>query len=250
MEVKYNGSIQDMITEYDTLNVKAGISGVAYRTMLMKELPSAIFKQLTLVNPADKTDEELREIILTAGKNVEVWQATEKNFGIVRKAPKATGRISDKGSVQRTSTFRKPSQFNRQKKDTKQQGKVPQAFKSAEGKTYAQLVEGVPQAELKRRREAKECARCAWPSDRKGAHGTMKCFQSVKVTSGTADFQRNYQKLKVGGFEQLEDDPIDEYEIESDQEKEGQLQTSEGELPESSEDIATDWWNHTEDSSE
>jgi hypothetical protein len=73
MEVKYEGSIQDMITEYNTVNVKAGITGVAYRTMLMRGLLPQIFKQLTMVNPANKTDKELREIILTAGKNVELW---------------------------------------------------------------------------------------------------------------------------------------------------------------------------------
>jgi hypothetical protein len=82
----------------------------------------------------------------------------------------------------------------------------------------------------------------------------MKCFQSVKVKNGTADFvkARTYQKLKVGGFDRLEDDPIDEYDIESDEEKEGQLQTSEGELPtdDSSEDIAEECWNQPEDSSE
>jgi hypothetical protein len=76
MDVKYTGSIQDMITEYNTLNVKAGITGVAYRTMLMRSLPPQIFKQLNTVNPANKTDEELREIVLTAGKNVEILQAT------------------------------------------------------------------------------------------------------------------------------------------------------------------------------
>jgi hypothetical protein len=65
------------------------------------------------------------------------------------------------------------------------------------------MIEGVPKSEIGRRREAKKCLRCAWPSDRKGAHGTMKCFQKVKVTSGTADFvkPRTYQKLKVGGFD-------------------------------------------------
>jgi hypothetical protein len=52
-----------MITEHDTLNFKAGITGVAYRTMLMRGLSPQIFKQLTMVNPADKTDEELRKII-------------------------------------------------------------------------------------------------------------------------------------------------------------------------------------------
>jgi hypothetical protein len=50
MEVQYKGSIQDMITEYDTLNVKARITGMAYQTLLMRGLPPQIFKQLTTVN--------------------------------------------------------------------------------------------------------------------------------------------------------------------------------------------------------
>jgi hypothetical protein len=116
------------------------------------------------------------------------------------------------------------------------------------------MVEGIPSNEIKRRREAKECLRCTWRSDRKGAHGTLKCFQDAKITSTMVDFvkPRTYQKLKVGGFDQLEDDPIDKYEIASDEGKEVQVQTSEGELPteESSEDIAEDWWNQPEESSE
>ena len=248
-----------MITEYDTLNVKAGITGVAYRTMLMRGLPEQIFKQLTTVNPASKTNEELRSIILNTGKNVEVWQATQKDFGMINRPSKSTGRISETGAVQKQSTFQRTRKFDkgkgRQNNNYQSKNKeVPRSFKSPEGKTYAQMIEGVPTNEIKRRREAKECLRCAWPSDRKGAHSTMKCFQSVKVTNGTADFgkPRTYQKLKVGGFDQLEDDPINEFEIESDQEKEGQLQTSEGELPteELSEVVAEEWWNQPEDSSD
>ena len=120
------------------------------------------------------------------------------------------------------------------------------------------MVEGVSKNELERRKAAKECARCAWPSDRKGAHGMMKCFQNIKVSNGTADFgkPKAYQKLKVGGFDQqeegeIEEDPIDEYEIENEDEEEVQ-QTSDGELPteDSSEDIAEDWWNQQESSSD
>ena len=107
MDVKYEGSIQDMITEYDTLNVKAGITGVAYRTMLMRSLPPQIFKQLNTVNPANKTDEELREIVLTAEKNVEIWQATQKNFGLISKPSKSTGRISESGAIQKRPPFKR-----------------------------------------------------------------------------------------------------------------------------------------------
>jgi hypothetical protein len=111
------------------------------------------------------------------------------------------------GAVQKRSTFQRTGRFDTGKRQqtnnyqSKSKGNV-QTFKSAEGKTYAQMIEGVSKDEIKRRREAKESLRCAWPSDRKGAHGTMKCFQSVKVTNGTADFvkPRTYQKLKVGGL--------------------------------------------------
>jgi hypothetical protein len=50
------------------------------------------------------------------------------------------------------------------------------------------MIEGVTQNEIDIRKSAKECIRCAWPSDRKEAYSTMICFEDVKVTSGTADF--------------------------------------------------------------
>jgi hypothetical protein len=137
MEVHYKGSIQDMITEYDTLNVKAGITGVAYRTMLMRGLPKHIFKQLTMVNPADKTDEELRSIILTTGRNVEVWQATEKNFGMLNKPSKSTGGISETGAVQKRLAFKRAGKFEngrrQQTNNYQSKGKeVARSFKSPE----------------------------------------------------------------------------------------------------------------------
>jgi hypothetical protein len=140
MEVQYKGSIQDMIAEYDTLNVKAGITGVVYQTMLMRELPPQIFKQLTTVNPADKTDDKLREIILTAEKNIEAWQATERNFGIINKPSKSMGRISETGAVQMRPTFRqfrkfkirRPQQMDNYQTKRKE---VSWTFKSPGGKT-------------------------------------------------------------------------------------------------------------------
>jgi hypothetical protein len=48
----------------------------------------------------------------------------------------------------------------------------------------------------------------------------------------------------------LEDNLIDEYNVESDDAKEGKLQTLDEELPteESSKDITEDWWNQSENS--
>jgi hypothetical protein len=181
MEVQYKGSIQDMITEYNTLKVKAGITGVAHWTMLMRGRPPQIFKQQTTVNPVDKTDDELREIILTSRKNIEVWQATERNFGIINKPSKSMGRISKTGALQKHPTFKQSRKFENRRPQqidnyqTKRKD-VSWTFKSPGGKTYSQMVEGVPKNQIDRTREAKEYLRCAWPTDRKGANRMIKCF--------------------------------------------------------------------------
>jgi hypothetical protein len=111
MAVQFKGSIQDMVTEYNTLNVKARITGVAYQMMLLRVLPQLIFMQLTTINPAGKTDDKLQEIILTAEKNVEVWQATEKNFIMINKPSKSTRRISKSGAIHKRPAFRQPRRF-------------------------------------------------------------------------------------------------------------------------------------------
>ena len=226
MEVRYEGNIQDMMMEYDTLNVKARITGVAYRTMIMKELPPQIFKQLVNSEPSRQNRRRTQRTHHKCWKECGSMASHGKEFRNIKrklKSNRTSFRVrvdSEKTSIQKTTKIQETNHRNKQIRINKE---VPQGFKSAEGKTYEQMIEGVPEEEVKRRRAAKECLRCAWPSDRKGAHGTMKCFQNVKVTSGTADFvkPKTYQKMKVGGYDQLEDEPIDNYEIESDKEKEG-----------------------------
>jgi hypothetical protein len=88
-----------------------------------------------MVIPANKTDDQLREIILTAGKNVEVWLATERTFGIINPPWKSTGQISETGAVQKRPTFRQCRKFeNRrlQQMDNYQtkRKEVSQTFKS------------------------------------------------------------------------------------------------------------------------
>jgi hypothetical protein len=267
-ELRYGGNVQDMITEFDTLNAKAKVFGVAYRTMLMSKLPSEIFKHLTLINPADKTDEELREIIINAGKNVEVWKANEKNFGFMGKtrvSETSSGRINkDRGKIQKPRGL--GSGFQRQRQRFEQRGtqqrlknnrgsSKPSPFVNAEGKTFKQLTEGIENSELARRRAAKECQRCAWPADRKGNHNTMKCIRDIKLSKGTADYghPKQYQKMKVGAYDQL-DDEDDDYMVGEPEEVE---ETSDGEKPSGSEsadseeedsDMADNWWEHQDSS--
>jgi hypothetical protein len=63
-------------------------------------------------------------------------------------------------------------------------------------KTFGTQTEGIDGSELRRRKAAGECQRCAWPQDRKGSHKTLDCFRWKKLEKGTAPFpkKKNYNK--------------------------------------------------------
>jgi hypothetical protein len=58
-------------------------------------------------------------------------------------------------------------------------------------KTFGTQTEGIEGSELRRRKAAGECQRCAWPQDRKGSHKTLDCIRWKRVEKGTAPFPKN-----------------------------------------------------------
>jgi hypothetical protein len=63
-------------------------------------------------------------------------------------------------------------------------------------KTFGTQTEGIDGSELRRRKAAGECQRCAWPQDRKGSHKTLDCFRWKRLEKGTAPFPRKKQYNK------------------------------------------------------
>ena len=57
-------------------------------------------------------------------------------------------------------------------------------------------IEGIEVSEIRRRKAADECLRCAWPGDRKGNHRVNDCCRQIKLDKGTANppKDRNYQR--------------------------------------------------------
>jgi hypothetical protein len=60
-------------------------------------------------------------------------------------------------------------------------------------KTFGTQTEGINGTELRRRKAAGECQRCAWPQDRKGSHKTLDCFRWKRIEKGTAPFPKKKQ---------------------------------------------------------
>jgi hypothetical protein len=58
-------------------------------------------------------------------------------------------------------------------------------------KTFGTQTEGIEGSELRRRKAAGECQRCAWPQDRKGDHKTLDCLRCKRLKKGTAPFPKN-----------------------------------------------------------
>jgi hypothetical protein len=58
-------------------------------------------------------------------------------------------------------------------------------------KTFGTQTEGIDGSELRRRKAAGVCQRCAWPQERKGSHKTIDCFRWKRLDKGTAPFPRN-----------------------------------------------------------
>jgi hypothetical protein len=63
-------------------------------------------------------------------------------------------------------------------------------------KSFGTQTEGIDGSELRRRKAAGECQRCAWPADRKGTHKTLDCFRWKRIEKGTAPFPKKKQYNK------------------------------------------------------
>jgi hypothetical protein len=58
---------------------------------------------------------------------------------------------------------------------------------------------GINKLEIRGRKEAGECLRCAWPPDKTGSHRVRDCIHPIKLDKGTPSYPKakEFQKLKV-----------------------------------------------------
>jgi len=75
-------------------------------------------------------------------------------------------------------------------------------------------TDGIDLGGINRRKLAGECLRCAWPSDRKGAHLVKSCVRPIKLDNGTTGFpkEKGYLRPNISSSEQSEDSSSEEEE--------------------------------------
>jgi len=218
-QVRYEGCIRDMFTRIQTHNDKAMVIGAALKKLILERLPAKILEQMHTVDLTGKTDQEIMSIITSAGRTAEKWEAARKNLGLkaqFRAKDSALQRFKTDKSDKKERRFKERSGTRFEKKKFKKD-----RSERRQKKDYSK-TEGIEPSEVERRKAAGECLRCAWPSNRKGSHRVKDCVRPIKLDKGTASFPKakEYQKMKMGGLELLDEESQSDSSEESDEESE------------------------------
>jgi hypothetical protein len=65
-----------------TFNDKAMVTGAALKQLIIQRLPQKIPEQMHVVDSTGKTDKEIINIITSAWRTAEKWEAARKNLGL------------------------------------------------------------------------------------------------------------------------------------------------------------------------
>ena len=70
MKVRYKGDIDQLLLEIENWNVKARVTGVAFRKMIENQIPDEAVRRMSMMDPIPE-DREWLEAVRTASKAVE-----------------------------------------------------------------------------------------------------------------------------------------------------------------------------------
>jgi hypothetical protein len=240
-----------MFTQIQTYNDKAQVTGPAFKKLILDRLPTKILEQMHTVDLTGRTNEEIVDVITKAGKTAEKWEAARKNL--------ALRSLGSKRDHKEKSRFDKPQKDRSYQKDKHRRSKKDKklfkdkSFKKSSSKGKSDL-EGIDRSEIDRRKSAGECLRCAWPSDRKGAHRVKDCRRAIKTDKGTADFPKakEYQKMKIAAVEvnSTSDDSTDEYSESSSNEESEESESTSGSGSDSEDSEAGSCYDESQNSIE
>jgi len=94
----------------------------------------------------------------------------------------------------RTTTTGRINPLGKTKKSLRKNQQISKDVAVNKNNDFSKIA-GIDISEIRRRRAAGECLRCAWPSNRKGNHRVKDCRRQIKLDKETAIFprDRNYQ---------------------------------------------------------
>jgi hypothetical protein len=183
----YQRDIHTFLIRWDALCAQAGVSGVAYRKMLLSAIGPTLGDRLERYDRAN-TDKEFRANVLNAGRNLEDWarehrredrQRPARASETPRPAPAPTSRpTSNARPVPRPQTVTPrelPRTANSNPLRTINSNLPARTEFKRRFATVEEATKGVPEELLKAHKASKSCLRCGL-----GGHQATHCFRRVE----------------------------------------------------------------------
>jgi hypothetical protein len=253
-KVRYEGSIQDMFTKFQTFNEQAMVTGAALQKMILERLRQKILEQMLTLDLPGNMDQDIITIITNAGRTAEKLDAARKNLGLKRAMKTYEKKYS---KLERPRDDSDKFERRKFKKDWKEWKQFKTTKSERRSRQDTSKTEGIEASEIDRRKAVGESLWCAWPSDRKGSHRVKDCIRPIKLDKGMASYPKakGYRKMNVAGMElsseeddssdsSAEEDTDSEHEESEEEDLEGEYfeeQTTDKETEE--EEIEGNWWN-------
>jgi hypothetical protein len=214
--LKYEGDMDDYVTQMEELNGRVGAHGATFRAIVRSALPEEVTKMiysraggiprddeefLAAVREAGRVVEEMRrDRALSKGKTLEVrenYQSKTKEAARPREAQQKDRKVRDKASEKKESSG---------KKDKKGKEKEP-LYSSGKD-----ALKGVPQAEIdKHKKDKADCWRCGRDGHKMYDCYAKKTTNGVELTEGAS----GPKKVASASKRKRNDDSDDESEKEA-----------------------------------
>jgi hypothetical protein len=233
----YQRDIHTCLIRWDALCARAGVSGVAYRKMLLSAIGPTLRDRLERYDRAN-TDKEFRANVLNAGRNLEDWarerrredcQRPVRASETPRPAPAPTSRpTSSARPVLRSQTVTPrelPRTANSNPPRAVNSNLPPRTEFERRFATVEEATKGVPEELLKAHKASKSCLRCGL-----GGHQATHCFRRMEneMPSKTED--------RIAGLKRGEgDDDEEDFEEEDGIERESKRSRFEVAAPDAQE---------------
>src|SRR5436190_6927139 len=184
-EWQYKGDIMSYLDRLKFLNERAQLSGSALKRAVRKGLPEKIIDHMSLLGN-QSTTESLWQSLKKAGKAYESALQAKKSVGLGGNT--TAGSSSGQSSV--TKKNKSQGETSTNPTSPKGKGRDTQNSKSSERSsskreypkrfdTFEEAVKGIPKELIKKRSDAKQCARCGKP-------GHKATFCAGEVNTGSA----------------------------------------------------------------
>jgi len=173
------GLEQDLVNYIDNIQSRVNVAVIPEKVPRVGRTVSPIPRDIQEDQRQDKVLKECEEFLKDSKRLREIA------------ALKATGKTLT-GFINPTAISKK----HLRKKDRYKRKLAESPKEGDPGKSVLRTA-GIGPTEIRRRRETGECLRCAWPSDRKGAHRIADCRRPIKLDKGTANYPKAKEYVKA-----------------------------------------------------